>query len=1818
MSSPPPFNPVTDIYANSDYARQVAGRYMGYEPPTYGFNPQDASSNFARNYGRGYYRYEDNRSMTEMIAATVTAMLTDRTAMPGNRRSLAHNLDVYENSRAYSRARIEMLQQRVLDRMLERGRNVAPQRSYHFSTARQEQLRNMIESPVTGMALWTAQAVAPELFERGFGRAGSGLGIFDATWASSTYRVRDDGMRWSVQDRQQYATRAMSSLYLDPAERARRRFDSLQGGHLWTNLEAMGLLGGNDAEWTDMSHDEIRKAATTFFGENNISPHLGDRTRRQHEQVQKVMAVNTKRGNIKSLQAQLAGVVTPEQKTAIADELRKEVGELGTLEESAGLKPQGIRLIADLGKAESAMRTLQAHSLKRPLLYGQEQHDAETQRLAKEARDALLDAGLVSASGKPIDLAGFQSHEELQNLTSSLERANTLRQEHQKLSRQVDDVVSVNALQTMLDKYIQGKGVTSLEQRRASLAGSGDMPSMERAVAAIIQAEKSKDTTAVESARQTAIKIAGGDVQAALLVRSEERRQRGISSDLDLIDTADRELVRGVVRAERVAARDTAQRDIDMELARSGLQQDTGKLDLSELPLDEIVKISDAILGMSEDPRLAQWMKNSAMINSKKHRFAEYEYAIRALQESMTDQNASPDKLFRTLVDFAGGNLHQMDTTQLRHSVRQTYALARQMGQGDEYVAATLSQSQNMLASLGVNRAFSGWHGMQSLMHQAAATANPNYYGIWGSQTMQEVADNQNKRLAAWLASDSANQFGAALRLQETYGRFQEGTNASNYVKALSEGKTTFEENFRTPDGNLAVRQRSVRMSENEFRALMAESIGSGNADLQRDVMDTLTPVLKDRSANQHALHKNQQTLDDVARAQQSASFVTSSARAMAHSLIHRGSIGTGLQAALEGSGVTESQRDEVITGLSLKTMDRMLDSQEQERIAKKHGIDRNDTNFHAKVAMALLGEQTDTLLQNKNLNQEQRQVVEAFQKQLSDPSARDSGVFMRIGSVFSQVAGRYNMTDTQAFQEFDVNLARKSKLHGVSARAEAREQEAYSEGISDSMMAALADAWGDGASLSDMVTAAMRVYNLKDDAPLMVAHRAFQQANDRLTRLEAERERIRGLPDSAEKTKLLQENERQLKIANENLTYTHNELQPHLTIMRTQAEHKYSSKEWEHKIGVDYDLMHQYATVQDKDGKFRLQLLQRDQVRQDADGSGRLQIKNEKGDWEDKRDAVYLGQFSTKDAEGNEIFQYRKLTWSNKQWKYQDEQGQVQVFDQNQDNQKLVTGNRIKTIKHTSADGSYVEYDDNAPFLWSSDNYLMRADDDGTTTTVIGSDGTPIHVSSDFGQKVMSGQVTTQELAGMQSGQFVSKDQITTAKQKNEEVFKNPKDEFEKKLLHEANKDLRASGHITQINLTEIQKTGDDGTDYSFYMIRGANDDQKVEEADARYRAFYAEEQRNLEAFFNTKDEDTAKTYTELWADEDTKKAWQTWQFTEVAERILEEDMSTITASRDRYAKGSEEWQMRDQLLREKEQERIGSRIVRETIKTRLATERAQLRQVRDEAAPIREIADSAANIQVSDPAILDAITALGDKDYIDKTEFTLDEARHIANKLQAKGSWTAGILTDDIKNAEKGVTQRVAQAIGEENTVADSGRPPIVLRQSPEAEAGDAGVKNLATWDVEGDTADTQSSDSYVWGATKKTAAALAYVNIGGRAADYVLDKTFGPLEEQKNWKGLRRAASWGLNFTGNVSRLLNGNMDETAKPNDLVAARPEVQEIPAFGDRMAKQSMQDCTLQAATVHLKVDSMQVTNGNLSITGEGKGGFGHNGLPTA
>ncbi len=57
---PIPFQPATDIYADSDYAQQIANRYQGNQYYVPGFGSGDEPGGFLQNHSRGYFRYEDS------------------------------------------------------------------------------------------------------------------------------------------------------------------------------------------------------------------------------------------------------------------------------------------------------------------------------------------------------------------------------------------------------------------------------------------------------------------------------------------------------------------------------------------------------------------------------------------------------------------------------------------------------------------------------------------------------------------------------------------------------------------------------------------------------------------------------------------------------------------------------------------------------------------------------------------------------------------------------------------------------------------------------------------------------------------------------------------------------------------------------------------------------------------------------------------------------------------------------------------------------------------------------------------------------------------------------------------------------------------------------------------------------------------------------------------------------------------------------------------------------------------------------------------------------------------------------------------------------------------------------------------------------------------------------------------------------------------------------------------------------------------------------------------------------------------------------
>jgi len=1579
------FNPATDIYVDSDYAQQVVNQYQGNRYYVPGFNSGDRPLEFVESHGRGYYRYADERSGPTAMAATGTALLTGKVAIPFNRRNLGHNLDVYENSRAYFQGRMRQLQRMALDRADRMARNVAVQRNRFYGAQQQERLARMFESAATSVFLSGAQAMMPpEVFEALFGRAGSGMGMYDAAYSQSTYRLKSDGSRWSPGERLRYASQATSMLYLDPFERRRRLFDSVEGGRLWSSLEAMGLLGGNEADAFDQAPEEAVKSAIEYFRDTELAPHASQRTRGLHERIQKRQAINDRRRELANLQDAINSPLDDDQKLQAIKEYRQKSSELLRLEKDSLVMPHREldRTPVDMGKATAAMQNLQAHYNRRTS-YGrdQERFDRETERLALIAQKEIVDANLGTASGHSIDLNNLGDDKARQRIVSSLERAQTSREQYIQAERQAKAALTDQDVEAGTQRHIRAaqerfSEIVTDPDRDAGMTNSRKLDDLLTKAQKVFEIQARKGTAEeMEEAKRKAVETAGGGAIGELVLQIANRKLLGESLDLRGDDPETREIVKRSIRAERTATVESARLKIDEELLHGGLRsRDWEKIDLSELPLDEIVSFSEAIIAAQDDPRLAEWLKNSAMINSKKGRWAEYEKAIRALQEAITDKNASPSKLLETLHNFAGGNLHQMDVTQLKRTVQQTYALARQLGQGDEYVEASMGQSQQMLAALGVNRAFTGWHGMQGLAHKAAVLENPEYLGVWGAQSSAETTATADAHRAAWLKSDVANQWGAALNVKRIYGEFRAGSSADNYMTALERGDSTFERITTDAEGNRRSEQWSVQMSEMQWRQVVSESFDTDDPDRIKAARSSLGAVIANRGVNQKAIYDNPDQAAVVQHAHSAAQFTTSVAMASRASTA-RGFVNQQAAERTDTMGVTATERGRVLQQVYLEMADQMLDSDQVERIVRTSGIDREDPYFIGKIGAAFQQESFAAVLKTAPKDSAEYKVAEAYVDLMANQKDRDE-MAVPIQHLLDEIGlntGHQNAVN--ALKNLSRKVAAGQQVQVAVAAEEQRQKDAYSEGFSPSMLARFSDSLGEGATFEEIVNALFQTVDLDPVSDLMQAHKDFKEANARVRRLDIERSRILRNRDLSEedRVRLLGKNEERRRSAIQNLGDAQATLQPELTAMRLGFE-KMSTAEFDSVFGMDLDLLNQVVTVEDQPGgRFRLRKLKKDEVRINAE-SGIMQVR-EGQTWVDKQDAAYFAQMSQKSEQGEEYY-FKELFRENGQWKYLDDDGSLVTFDPNAEGSKMAIGTKILT---RAQDGSVKA----ANYQWTN-GFLTKTSEDGLTTNVVtDSDGQLIRMDSELGKAIYTSSddgvlnqelihaiesnrsdlVTVLDAKTLSQGKAAQRHAATAADE-------SKTSRQEQKIRDLANQYIDSTGAIGEIEPVKVELDGE-----TFYMLRGAKDENaRLAELDM-YRNEQAKQQAEITAYFEADDADVKKYLQN--ENEDLREARKTYRANNAVQERLQ---GRITANEARLETPlDEEAQFVRREIRKDEQtlatlEPIGAEMIEQAAK-----EQARFARVEVQSEQVRDLSEEATSTTITDPNLLETIYKYG-----------------------------------------------------------------------------------------------------------------------------------------------------------------------------------------------------------------------------------------------
>jgi len=206
--------------------------------------------------------------------------------------------------------------------------------------------------------------------------------------------------------------------------------------------------------------------------------------------------------------------------------------------------------------------------------------------------------------------------------------------------------------------------------------------------------------------------------------------------------------------------------------------------------------------------------------------------SLEAMREIFGDAgypNAPMPVLIDQLNRLTGGGMSQLDPSQVTDMVRTTANLASQSGIGME--AATLMTQQAMMQAqaMGLDPVFGALAAQNSLAFSSAYIGTgAGAYQEWGRGNLAQHQQFNQQLFLRGAASQVANQFGAALRLDETEA-FDTDTDAARFVEAAKFGQTE----FRNSKGEL----QSLDMSEDDFAKMIASS-GRTTAEQARFMLE--------------------------------------------------------------------------------------------------------------------------------------------------------------------------------------------------------------------------------------------------------------------------------------------------------------------------------------------------------------------------------------------------------------------------------------------------------------------------------------------------------------------------------------------------------------------------------------------------------------------------------------------------------------------------------------------------------------------------------------------------------------------------------------------------------------------------------------------------------------------------------------------------------------------------------------------------------------------------------------------------------------------
>jgi len=210
--------------------------------------------------------------------------------------------------------------------------------------------------------------------------------------------------------------------------------------------------------------------------------------------------------------------------------------------------------------------------------------------------------------------------------------------------------------------------------------------------------------------------------------------------------------------------------------------------------------------------------------------------AMRDIFGDMGHPNAPMQQIVQGLEAMTMGSMGQIDSGRLSMMVRQTYNLAKQTGVTMDNAMVLQQHAGQRAGQMGLEPIF-GMHAAQGALGFGGAYRAQGHsaHTAWGAMTADQVQQlDANLRVQA-AGSNMANRMAVAMRLRDTVGGFQEGSEAARYTAAVSAGMNQYIDS--------SGRARSVALSNDDFVRVFQGARGADGRPVnisENDVRDML------------------------------------------------------------------------------------------------------------------------------------------------------------------------------------------------------------------------------------------------------------------------------------------------------------------------------------------------------------------------------------------------------------------------------------------------------------------------------------------------------------------------------------------------------------------------------------------------------------------------------------------------------------------------------------------------------------------------------------------------------------------------------------------------------------------------------------------------------------------------------------------------------------------------------------------------------------------------------------------------------------------